>query len=330
MRLLLDRYYGKGALHDRRRRAIPAGSRRRCGPISRATSPSSTRCRSRPPARRSSGASGRRCARSAAARRSAMPNWRAHRQAEGHPRRRTRQRPEPDQHRRALPSRDRQQRHPDRLWRRPATQEVATGARGRALGAADLPSRKRNLAVPAQQALHEHELAHRCALLRRDRAVAGKPACASASPRCCRSRREVTRARVDRRCCLHRSLDDRIRQGRMIAQVMQDRMRPFGRRGFVLQHGHEHQAAHRMPGGLISSIVRKLVEHAFTACRVREAPLPHGRVRCGMPPRAINLRRDAKRQRHPRAGRSRNSHPARSPCRHARCASTASRTACSW
>ena len=53
----------------------------------------------------------------------------AHRQAQGGARGRPRQRPEPDQHRRALPSRDRLERHPDRLRRRPAAQEVAAGAR---------------------------------------------------------------------------------------------------------------------------------------------------------------------------------------------------------
>ena len=52
----------------------------------------------------------------------------AHRQAPGGARRRPRQRPEPDQHRRALPSRDRLGRHADRLRRRPAAQEVAARA----------------------------------------------------------------------------------------------------------------------------------------------------------------------------------------------------------
>ena len=52
----------------------------------------------------------------------------AHRQAQGGARRGPRQRPEPDQHRRALPSRDRLERHADRLRRRPAAQEVAARA----------------------------------------------------------------------------------------------------------------------------------------------------------------------------------------------------------
>ena len=53
----------------------------------------------------------------------------AHRQAQGSARGRPRQWPESDQHRRALPSRDRLQRHLDRLWRRTAAQEMAAGAR---------------------------------------------------------------------------------------------------------------------------------------------------------------------------------------------------------
>ena len=53
----------------------------------------------------------------------------AHRQAQGGTRRRSRQWPEPDQHRRALPSRDRLGRHLDGLWRRTAAQEVAAGTR---------------------------------------------------------------------------------------------------------------------------------------------------------------------------------------------------------
>ena len=61
----------------------------------------------------------------------------AHRQAQGGARRGPRQRPEPDQHRRALPSRDRLGRHADRLWRRAAAQEMAAGARGRARGPPD-------------------------------------------------------------------------------------------------------------------------------------------------------------------------------------------------
>ena len=52
----------------------------------------------------------------------------AHRQAQGGACRGPGQRPEPDQHRRALPSRDRLERHADRLRWRPAAQEMAARA----------------------------------------------------------------------------------------------------------------------------------------------------------------------------------------------------------
>ena len=55
----------------------------------------------------------------------------AHRETFGKPRRRSRQRLEPDLDRRALPSRDRRQLVADRLWRRAPAQALAARARGR-------------------------------------------------------------------------------------------------------------------------------------------------------------------------------------------------------
>ena len=115
-RLTRAENWGAGARRSQIRSDSPIG----CAPTSPASSLRSTRCRSRSRAPSSSAACGTRCATSRAARRARTATSRRDRPAECGPRRRARERREPDRDRVAVSPRDRLGRLAHRLRRRPA------------------------------------------------------------------------------------------------------------------------------------------------------------------------------------------------------------------